>query len=95
MAAKLDAKPVLRPGIRAGIEIQGEKLKNVIAIPRSAIQHESGRAYCKVRGKQGVEKREIAIGLGDRERVHIIRGLQNGDVLIVKEAATPKEGKSK
>jgi len=83
--AKVDDNKLLRQGARVRIEIRGEKLKKVLAIPRTAVSYEDGRAYCKVRTDKGVAKREIGLGLGDRERVHVVRGLADGETVIIKE----------
>ncbi|MCY3021924.1 MAG: HlyD family efflux transporter periplasmic adaptor subunit [Planctomycetota bacterium] len=83
--AKLDDNKQLRHGARARVEIRGEALKKVIAILRTAVFMEEGRTYCKVRTEKGVAKREIVLGLGDRERVHVVRGLAEGETVVVKE----------
>jgi hypothetical protein len=57
----------------------------VIALPKNAVFYEEGRAHCRVRTDKGVEKREIVAGLGDRERVAVLRGLKEGDTVVVKE----------
>ncbi|HEY3324645.1 MAG TPA: HlyD family efflux transporter periplasmic adaptor subunit [Planctomycetota bacterium] len=88
--AKLDDNKTFRHGARGRAEIRGEKLKKVIAIPRRAIFAEDGKTFCRVRADAGVTKRELTVGLGDREQVQVVRGLSEGEIVIVKEAKETK-----
>lgn len=83
--AKVDDNTQLKHGARVRVEIRGEKLKRVIALPRNLTFVEEGRAFCKLRTEKGVEKRELTLGLGDRDRLHVVRGLAEGETVIVKE----------
>jgi multidrug efflux pump subunit AcrA (membrane-fusion protein) len=83
--AKVDEDKQLRHGARLHVQIPCEKLKKVIVLPRTAVFVEEGRTYCKVHGAQGVAKREIVVGLGDRERLSVLRGLSEGETVVIKE----------
>jgi HlyD family secretion protein len=87
--ARLNSSQNLRPGLKARIEIRGPKLEKVISLPRNVVMYEDGRTYCKLRKNDKIEKSEIVIGSGDKERVQVLKGLSEGDVVVV------KEGKSK
>jgi len=83
--AKVDEDKQLRHGARVRVEIKGEKLQKAIVIPRAAVFVEEGRTYCKVRAGTGVAKREIVVGLGERDRLPVLRGLSEGETVIIKE----------
>jgi len=83
--AKVDDDKQLRQGARVRVEIRGEKLKKVICIPRAAIFVEEGHTCCKVRTDKGATKREIVTGLGDHDRLPVLRGLSEGETVIIKE----------
>src|SRR5262249_53303547 len=83
--ARLSDDKVLRPGSKAKIEIHGDKLKKVVSLPRKAIVNEEGKTYCWVKsGDKPAEKREITLGASNRERVQILRGLNDNEIVVIK-----------
>jgi hypothetical protein len=83
--ATVDDNKQLRHGARVRVEISGEKLKKVLVIPPAAVFVEGGRTYCKVRTDKGAVKRELVVGLGDRDHLPVLRGLSEGETVILKE----------
>ena len=84
----------LRPGLIGGITIHLETKENVIAIPRSAIvMHEGeGPAFCyRVVGGRAV-RIPIKIGRNDGERIEVLEGLNEGDIIIAKPDAGLRDG---
>lgn len=85
--ARLSDEKNLRPGCKAKIEIRGEKLKKVISLPRKAIVQEETKSFCWIKVKdKPLEKREIVTGAGNHDRIVIVRGLNEGEIVVVKEA---------
>lgn len=85
--ASLSDSKVLRPGLKGRVELKHEKLKKAITIPRGAVVHKDERTWAKVRSGGKLETREIILGLGDRERVVVEKGLSEGDVVVTKEGS--------
>jgi HlyD family secretion protein len=87
---KIDDDKNLRVGARVRIEVTGEKLQKVLSVPRNAVLSEEGRSYSRIKNGDTIEKREITLGLGNRERVQVAKGLNEGDVVVIKEGK-PKQ----
>lgn len=75
----------LRPGVKARVEMRGTFLEKVISIPRNAIVNEDGKSFCRVQEEKGIEKREIFLGSSNGNRVEVVRGLTEGQTIMVKE----------
>lgn len=84
--ARLSDDKSLRPGSKAKVEIHGEKLMKVISLPRKALISEDGKTFCWVKKNDKLEKHEITSGMGNHERVSIVKGLDEGEIVVIKEA---------
>ncbi|MBU4332873.1 MAG: efflux RND transporter periplasmic adaptor subunit, partial [Candidatus Omnitrophica bacterium] len=76
-----------RSGMSANVEVIEKSLSDVILVPVSAIQDEDGKRYVTVKKKQGngVEKRQIEVGLTDTNNAEVISGLSTSDIIIVSD----------
>lgn len=84
-----------RPGMTANVEIETERRAGVLLIPSAFIQVDetSGQTYVEKPGSDGGTVR-AAVTLGDRsgQRVEVVDGLQDGDLVLIPEiAATGNE----
>jgi multidrug efflux pump subunit AcrA (membrane-fusion protein) len=65
-------------------------IKNVLAIPKTAVVQRGSRDWCLVLSDQGIEQRPIAIGDGEESNVEVHRGLTAGDrVLLYPDQVLP------
>lgn len=76
-----------RSGMSANVEVIEDARREVILIPIGAIQDEEGKKYVMIKKKQGngIEKRQIEVGLTDTNKAEIISGLTQTDIVIVKD----------
>jgi len=74
----------LRAGMTADATIQTFLLKNVLLLPRDAVEIDpSGKAYASVVGPTGeVRRTEVTLGQRNDLSVQIISGLKAGDVVL-------------
>jgi multidrug efflux pump subunit AcrA (membrane-fusion protein) len=65
-------------------------IKNVLAIPKSAVVQQGRRDCCLVLTDQGIEQRPIAVGASDGSNVEVRTGLTADDrVLLYPDQALP------
>lgn len=65
------------------------KANDTLWLPPEAIRTNRERPYVLVRDSSGDRRVEVLIGLASPERVEILRGLNEGDVVVAGPAATP------
>lgn len=81
----------IRPGMTANIDIETDKVENVVVVPQRAILEENGDRYVRIvtnAEKGEFEKKEVTLGLrGDSGLVEVKTGLRAGEevVTFVKE----------
>ncbi|HEY2746039.1 MAG TPA: efflux RND transporter periplasmic adaptor subunit [Polyangia bacterium] len=91
--ATLDkADTAIKPGMTADVRIHIEKRDHVIALPIEAVVKESGKQYVtKVipleKGKQKTEKTEVTVGARNDREIEIVKGLAEGDKVLIKPAS--------
>jgi RND family efflux transporter MFP subunit len=73
----------LRPGMTAAVEILVDNLKNALSVPVQALVEQRGVFYCWVSGPTGVEKREVEVGLGNNTRIEVVRGIEQGERVLL------------
>jgi HlyD family secretion protein len=73
----------LMAGMNASVNIVVEEKKNVLWVPAQAVRVQRGQAYVQIlQGGQPVQK-EVEIGLRTSQQVEVVRGLQEGEQVIV------------
>ncbi len=93
----------LKPGMTAVVEIDIEKLTNVLSVPQQAIVQRADKNWCYVRVGDDVVQREIQLGKTNDKFVEIKQGLEDGDSVVLnpgslvdeKEAAESKKKKDR
>jgi multidrug efflux pump subunit AcrA (membrane-fusion protein) len=86
-----DSKPSLLPGIFVEVLIEGNVLKNAIAVPRDAI-HNSNEVWVAKDGQLSIIPLDIV--RSDRDFAYAISGLDDGDKIVVSALDTVVEGMS-
>ena len=83
--ASLNSNPELLPGLQARVRVPRGKRKGALSVPRAAVQDKDGRTFCQVRVGEKTERREVVLGLGNRERVQVLKGLAERETVLLKE----------
>jgi HlyD family secretion protein len=80
----------LLPNINVNVRINSKQRMNVLAVPRGAVEAESGRRFVFVVkpaqlgvGKSTLEKREIHVGIADATSYEVTSGLQEGEMVAL------------
>ena len=82
-----DEVSLLRPGMTAVVEIQIDRVEEVISIPVEAIQRFDGTAYCFVKQGEMLERRPLQVGRGNDRLMEVTEGLVAGEVVVLNPAA--------
>lgn len=73
----------LRPGMYVRARVVLDTRPEAVLIPRRAVVHEDDRAFA-FRVREGVAERlPLELGYGDRDRVEVRGGVEEGDALVV------------
>ena len=77
----------LLPNTNVNVRIHSKERVNVVAVPRGAVERESGQSYVFVVigrvGKTILEKRPIQVGIADATNFEVMSGLQAGEVIAL------------
>lgn len=77
----------IKSGMTANIIITTETKENVIAVPRGLIIDRDGKKYVKIQSGEEIVEREVVLGsVSSLGQAEIVSGLEEGDVVVVKEA---------
>jgi len=79
---------LLRPGMFVEVTVISERHADVPVVPREAVAERGGRKVVFVLRGQRVNRREVAVGLGDDEVVEILSGLEAGERVVVRGLET-------
>ncbi len=73
----------LRPGMFGTVYIATETRPEAVVIPKKAILRERDENRAFVIGPDGrVEKREVALGFSEENRVEVLEGIQSGEAVV-------------
>ncbi len=76
----------LRPGMSADLVIETEKREAVLSVPQRTVVQKNGGFIVRILEKNKPVDRDITTGIrGNLGRIEILSGLQEGDLVIVKE----------
>jgi HlyD family secretion protein len=86
----------LLPNTNVNVRIHSKERMNVVAVPRGAVERESGQSYVFVVisrvGKTMLEKRPIQVGIADATNFEVMSGLQAGEVVALPGDVDLKDG---
>ena len=70
---------MLRPRMSGDGEIVAETLEGVLSVPETALRYEGADVYVEVRNGDGFERRNVEVGVVDRDRVQLLSGAEEGE----------------
>lgn len=77
---------LLRLGVRARVEADGEVLRRALTVPRRAVTERDGRTFVRVWVGDRAQELEVVLGAGSRDLVQVVSGLVAGDRVVSGEA---------
>ena len=77
---------LLYPTMTARVSIKVGERMNVLVVPMSAIKEEKGRKYVQLMTAGQPEKTMVKLGLTDGDKVEILSGLNEGDIIQLPSA---------
>jgi len=81
---------VLRSGMTATVSVTIAERKGVLAIPAEALTEKDGKLTVLVKGPKGPPAaRPVQIGITDGAQVEVVKGLKEGEVLLVNVHGLP------
>jgi HlyD family secretion protein len=81
--------PRLLPDLSAAVDVELNRLPNVLLAPRDALMVENGKTFVWVKRAAGFEKQPVTIGLSNDLEAVVLSGLEAGDVVRRNPAETP------
>jgi RND family efflux transporter MFP subunit len=82
----------LKPGMTAVVEVDVERLKDVLSVPVQAIVQVGGKSWCYVGAAAGgTERHDLKLGKTNDKFVEIANGLQQGDRVVLNPMAIVDE----
>jgi HlyD family secretion protein len=72
----------LLPDLTAAVDVEIDRVRSALVVPRHAVRFEGGRPHVRVRDGSGTAVRDVTLGPGDDVDVVVTRGLQGGDLVV-------------
>jgi len=72
----------LLPDLTAAIDVEVERVKDALVVPRAAVDRDGQTARVHVRDASGVAARQVTLGPADEVDVVVTSGLQPGEVVV-------------
>ena len=88
---RLDNKGLL-PGNLGTVQLPLQVQTSVLVVPVSSLLQEDGRNYVFVIKGKKLERREIILGIRDKDRVVVESGLQDGMKIVARDIASLTDG---
>jgi HlyD family secretion protein len=76
------SNPRLLPDLTAAIDVEVERVRDALVVPRDAVQADASGARVRVRDASGVSTRAVTLGPSDEVDVVVTTGLQPGQVVV-------------
>jgi len=87
----LNPIPALRPGMTATSDIIIQKARDVLLVPSNAVKEKQDKSYVEVMEKKKPVKREVVIGIVGNEYSEVIKGLSEGEEIVIGSSAEKGE----
>jgi len=86
----------LRSGMSANVEVIENEKHNILIIPQKALVQQGNTFYVNIKDKKNdkVIKKEVITGINDGTNVEIISGLNENDLVVLKQAIISKKKNS-
>jgi HlyD family secretion protein len=85
------ADPRLLPDLSAAVDVELERLPNVLLVPRDALLMANGKTYVEVKLGTNFERRPVTLGQSNDVESVVISGLEAGDLVRRNPGETPPE----
>jgi multidrug efflux pump subunit AcrA (membrane-fusion protein) len=72
----------LLPDLTAAIDVELERIKNALVVPRDAVTGAGADAQVRVRDSSGMSTRRVTLGPSDEVDVVVTAGLHPGEVVV-------------
>ncbi len=82
---------LMKPGVQVKASIFVERKTDVIAVPNQALVFEQGKAFLQVRNSSRVQKRPVEIGARSLTLTVIVKGLAEGEKILLGGAKGTRE----
>lgn len=96
LCAVKNDKLELLPNINVNVKIHSKERRNVLAVPRAAVQIENEKRFVFVLqdslGKTTLARRDVQVGIASATSYEIINGLKETDRVALPGAVDPKDG---
>lgn len=79
----IDVGHGLKPGMTAEVEITVTRKKNAPVIPALCVIEEAGKPRVRIKTWNGVESREVMLGIGDDALVEVIDGVNERELVLL------------
>lgn len=79
-------------GIEGRVTIYSQKAENVLTVPFSAVNTDQNGDFCYVIADGVVEKRQIKVGLTSEDKMEILEGLSEGEMVVTNAPEEIEEG---
>jgi hypothetical protein len=88
------AQVLLRPGLLADVEIQVEKLTDVVHLPAQAVFNKNGQYTVFVQNKGKFEPRQVKLVKQSESMMVIESGVQAGEIVAMADPTADKKSKN-
>jgi HlyD family secretion protein len=90
VTVKVEGKdPRLKPGLTATVDIIVERQADVVSVPLTAVITDKGGPMVLVSTSGKLEKRKVALGASNEQRVIVKEGLRGGERVVLGPPAAP------
>lgn len=73
--------PNLMPDLTAAVDVELERVRRALVVPRDAVRYDGDQAFVRVRSGNGFEDRQVAVGARSATEVVIVSGIDEGAVV--------------
>lgn len=86
------SKSLLKPEMTANVEIVAVEKDDVLLVPAEAVSRQRGKRNVQVIASPGAapQEREVEVGINDGTKVEVLRGLSEGETVVLNKAADSK-----
>jgi HlyD family secretion protein len=74
--------PNLMPDLTASMDVELERVRGVIVVPRDAIRYDAGKAFVRVKTGDRFEDRPVTVGARSANEAVMTSGLEEGSVVM-------------
>ncbi len=84
--------PRPRPGMSAVVDLRVREAQQAVSVPTSALVRDGDREVVFVQADGAYRRREITVGAHGEDRVQVVRGVDVGEKVVVRDADRVRDG---